>query len=260
MRAHAHCDYDNGFLVFDRLGHAKEIWRLVCDAGEGETASHAPPDDKQTKYHEQSYARHPVTVDNRGHFRPWALISYPEKTLAFRFVYPTLLTSGEHHIYLHDVRTGEQIRVLENAVLDSSPAWNMVTYLELSERHVFIATEDWVRVFSRADGSQLLTLRKSAQDSYHHITVEPKTFLSRLSSDAVLVPQVLKHGRDNEVGNEFVAGRFRISQCEFTGRISDSQSNSPRIRGWERHGDTTRSRCYLPSRLGAHLSRRSLGL
>lgn len=139
MRAQAHCEYDNGFLVFDRLGHAKEIWRLVCDAPEGETASHAPPGDKQTEYYEQAYARNPATVDNRGHFRPWALISYSEKTLAFRFVYPTLLTSGKHHMYLHDVRTGEQIRVLENAVLDSSPAWNMVTYLELSERHVFIA-------------------------------------------------------------------------------------------------------------------------
>lgn len=217
VRAHAHCEYDNGFLIFDRLGHAKEVWRLVSDVGEGETASHAPPDDKQAKYYEQSYARHPDTVDSRGHFRPWALVSYPEKTLAFRFVYPTLLTSGERHIYLHDVRTGEQIQVLENAVLDSSPAWNMVTYLGLSDRHVFLATEDWVRVFSRADGSQLLTLRKSDQDSYHHITVGPKDSSDVLSSDAILVPQVLKHGRNSEVGDEFVARRSDILQHDFRG-------------------------------------------
>lgn len=210
VRAHAHCEYDHGFLIFDRLGHAKEVWRLACDSEDGEIALHAPPDDRQIKYCEQAYSRHPAAVNDRGHFRPWALITYPERTLAFRFVYPTLLTAGAHNVYLHDVRTGETIRVLENALDDSSLAWNMITYLELSARHVFVATEDWLRVFSRADGSHLLTLRRSDQDSYHHITVAPgqDPGFESLSSNAVLVPQVLSTRRGTEVGNDFVAGRY----------------------------------------------------
>ena len=29
VRRYAHCEYENGFLIFDRLGAAKEVWRLA---------------------------------------------------------------------------------------------------------------------------------------------------------------------------------------------------------------------------------------
>ncbi|KAH9059600.1 hypothetical protein EDB87DRAFT_769565 [Lactarius vividus] len=51
VRSFAHCEYDNGYLVFDRQGGddgAKEVWRLASDLSiEGEAATDAPPDGRQ---------------------------------------------------------------------------------------------------------------------------------------------------------------------------------------------------------------------
>ncbi|KAH9991527.1 hypothetical protein BJV77DRAFT_521206 [Russula vinacea] len=53
VRSYAHCEYENGYLVFDRFEGEKEVWRLASDFadGEPEEAPHAPPDEKQRRAH-----------------------------------------------------------------------------------------------------------------------------------------------------------------------------------------------------------------
>src|ERR1700761_6257793 len=94
VRPYAHCEYDNGYLVFDNQSNSKEVWRLASDfTAEDEVAAHAPPIGQQmeasnsaaTMYHQ--YAP-------RGQFRPWALLAYPQLTRAYRLSYPTLICAS----------------------------------------------------------------------------------------------------------------------------------------------------------------------
>ncbi|KAH8984934.1 hypothetical protein EDB92DRAFT_1456535 [Lactarius akahatsu] len=48
VRPFAHCEHDNGYLVFDRMSEEKEVWRLASDfSTEGKAAIHSPPDVEQ---------------------------------------------------------------------------------------------------------------------------------------------------------------------------------------------------------------------
>ncbi|KAH9047901.1 hypothetical protein EDB84DRAFT_1434624 [Lactarius hengduanensis] len=106
VRPFSHCEYDNGYLVFDRMSEEKEVWRLASDfSAEGEVATHSPPDVEQmdasacaaTVYHQ--YAP-------RGQFRPWAVLALPSFTIMYRLAYPTLIFANSRHAFLYDLRTG----------------------------------------------------------------------------------------------------------------------------------------------------------
>ncbi len=150
IRSHAHCEYENGYLVFDCFDGKKEVWRLASGFvdGEPEVAAHAPPDEKQKRTYEffatipthQRYAPH-------GHFRPWAKLSFPTFTRAYRLAYPTLLCAGMDRAYLHDVRTGALVQTIDIRPED-------ICYVDVSERHVFVCEPEALHVFSRADGGK----------------------------------------------------------------------------------------------------------
>lgn len=152
VRPYAHCEYGNGFLIFDRIGRSKEVWRLASDFTPDEVPPLSPPDYDQMRVAAFAARRHQQTT--RGHFRPWALIVFPEVTLAYRFVYPTLLCAGESRAFLYDVRTGALVQTIEDIVADDDD----VCYVELSERHVFVCATGEVRVFSRTDGARVLII------------------------------------------------------------------------------------------------------
>ena len=148
VRSYAHCEYENGYLVFDRFDGKKEVWRLASDFvdGEPEVAPYAPPDEKQKRTYEffatvpphQRYAPH-------GHFRPWAKLSFPTFTRAYRLAYPTLLCAGMDRAYLHDVRTGRLVQSIDIRPED-------ICYVDVNERYVFVCEPEALHVFSRADG------------------------------------------------------------------------------------------------------------
>ncbi|KAH9174794.1 hypothetical protein EDB89DRAFT_473376 [Lactarius sanguifluus] len=105
VRPFAHCEYDNGYLVFDRRSMEKEVWRLASDfSTESEVAIHSPPDVEQidasacaaTVYHQ--YAP-------RGQFRPWALLALPGFTTMYRLAYPTLICANSRHAFLSATST-----------------------------------------------------------------------------------------------------------------------------------------------------------
>lgn len=123
MRGLAHCEYGEGFLIFDRYalwhGHgndAKEVWRLVSDEpgtsgpGEYEVVPESQPDRIQL------HPAHTYSLGGRLKFVPHALLRPPGNvpTRAFRFVYPTLLVGGEDTLFLWDVRTGRLVERMDD--------------------------------------------------------------------------------------------------------------------------------------------------
>ncbi|KAF9445089.1 hypothetical protein P691DRAFT_777811 [Macrolepiota fuliginosa MF-IS2] len=121
VRGLAHCEYGEGFLIFDRStfwhgGHGadgKEVWRLVSE----ETEPGAPDPDEFEVVPESrpdNLQLHPVHSHpsaGRLKFVPHAFLRPPAnaQTRAFRFVYPTLLMGGDDSLFLWDVRNGKLV-------------------------------------------------------------------------------------------------------------------------------------------------------
>ncbi|KAI9444179.1 hypothetical protein H4582DRAFT_1067846 [Lactarius indigo] len=155
VRPFAHCEYDNGFLVFDRMSKEKEVWRLASDFSAGdEVATHSPPDGEQmdasacaaTVYHQ--YAP-------RGQFRPWAVLALPNFTTMYRLVYPTLICANCRHAFLYDMRTGSLEQTIDIYV-------RSICYVDVNETHVFVCEPDAVHVFSRESGNEVLEIPADA--------------------------------------------------------------------------------------------------
>ncbi|KAH9974815.1 hypothetical protein BGW80DRAFT_158680 [Lactifluus volemus] len=96
----SHCEYESGYLIFNREDESMEVWRLASDVGVDEVAISAPPDQDQLDMSAFTAATH-CQYAPRGHFRPWAKFSFPESTFAYRLSYPTLVCASRHtRIYL----------------------------------------------------------------------------------------------------------------------------------------------------------------
>ncbi|KAH9174787.1 hypothetical protein EDB89DRAFT_471990 [Lactarius sanguifluus] len=149
----AHCEYDNGYLVFEnyREPHLKEVWRLTSEfAAEGEVAADAPPDGRQMDVSaraEELYHQYAPL----GQFRPWALLRCPESAWECRLAYPTLLCASDEHAFLHDVRTGSLLQTIDLQYHDIYGG-------DVNEHHVFFCRPDAVHVFSRESGNEVLCI------------------------------------------------------------------------------------------------------
>ncbi|KAH9019012.1 hypothetical protein EDB85DRAFT_2294341 [Lactarius pseudohatsudake] len=152
VRPFSHCEYDNGYLVFDRMSEEKEVWRLASDfSAEGEVATHSPPDVEQmdasacaaTVYHQ--YAP-------RGQFRPWAVLALPSFTIMYRLAYPTLIFANSRHAFLYDLRTGSLVQTIDL----------QICYVDVNERYVFVCEPHAVHVFSRESGNEVLEIPADA--------------------------------------------------------------------------------------------------
>jgi hypothetical protein len=150
VRQSAHCEYDSGYLVFDRADGRKEVWRLASDFDADEVAASAPPDEEQLEISAFSAARYSQYAP-RGHFRPWAKLSFPDLTRAYRLAYPTLVCASRKHAYLHDVRTGSLVQKIDFNI-------RRICYVDVNERHVFVCEPTVVHVFLRADGTETLQI------------------------------------------------------------------------------------------------------
>ena len=93
-------------------------------------------------------------------------ITYAVQTSAFRFVYPTLIVAAYDHAYLWDIPSGRLIQTIEECQLIALEDGNNhllgIKYVEISERHVFITGQFYLRVFSRATGKSVLNFSSSS--------------------------------------------------------------------------------------------------
>jgi len=146
---YAHCEYENGYLVFNRNDNQQEIWRLASDGGgdfaAGEVATHSPPGEEQRRASASAATTHRQYAP-RGHFRPWAVLSLPEFVLtSSRVAYPTLLCASQNRAFLHDVRTGALVQTIDVHL-------RSVCSVDVNERHVLICERRRLRVISRSGG------------------------------------------------------------------------------------------------------------
>ena len=158
MRAYAHCEYSNGYIIFDRFTSEKEIWRLssIDDVSPDSTSSR--PDTTQTQ----------ISPDGSqpGLFKPHALLQTPEPTRAYRFVHPTLLVAAFERVYLWDVPSACLIQIIENIQPltegglgdNNNISLGTLNYVEISARHVFLCGGHALRVFERGTGRAVLML------------------------------------------------------------------------------------------------------
>jgi hypothetical protein len=150
----ARCEYENGYLVYDRSGsRKKDVWRLASDCAPGEVATHAPPDEEQNRADEFFSALHHGYAQ-RGHFRPWARLVFPVLTPAYRLVYPTLLSASSGRAFLHDVRTGALVQTIDLGLEN-------ICDVDVNERYVFVCEFEALHVYSRGDsdgGAEVLSI------------------------------------------------------------------------------------------------------
>ncbi|KAH9942220.1 uncharacterized protein BXZ73DRAFT_41118 [Epithele typhae] len=167
IRRNAHCEYENGFLIFDRPFQHQEVWRLESIYSEFPPPAYGPPDARQFAAYRYARQGHPhPSPDRRGHFRPWSFITAPDGAHAYRFVYPDLLICGNQVAWIWDVRTGQ--RTFELHGVQGEPGQGDINYVELSPRHVFICSTSALRVFSRQTKQCVLVLH-SYQMEYANV-------------------------------------------------------------------------------------------
>ncbi|KIM47186.1 hypothetical protein M413DRAFT_440688 [Hebeloma cylindrosporum] len=230
VRAYAHLEYGQGYVIFDRQDGNKEIWRRTVDITnapqEIEVDPCCLPDGRMHSvagYMSTLTSTHSLTTAHRNaQFSPHALLRMPEPTRAYRHVFPTLAVASFERAFMFDVRTGARIQTLEgiqtipptteheeheeppvagssgeheqpppppsqvadtvdhvipidsdenhtdeatddneeddDVVQDLSQLLGQVRYVEVSERHVFLAGPYVLRVFSRATGKAVLDI------------------------------------------------------------------------------------------------------
>ena len=152
------------FWVRARI-YDKEVWRCSSVISEhGVDESSAPDANQHEVYGLQSSG-------TDGFFQPWAVLHMPELTSAYHFVYPTLVAAAYDRAYLWDIPSGKLIQTIEECQFIASKDGNShmlfgITYVEISERHVFIAGQFYLRVFSRATGKNVLNFSSSVPGGY----------------------------------------------------------------------------------------------
>ena len=156
VRPKAHCEYDNGYLVFDRIDGRKEVWRLASDIifGDEEAAYASPPDEEQRLVSMTAASTH-HRYTLHGHFRPWAMISSPEVTSAYRVVCPTLLCANNQHAFLYDLRTGGLVQTIK---VNRIPQEAGLCHVDMDERHVVVCESHAVHVFARDRGNEVFRM------------------------------------------------------------------------------------------------------
>ncbi|KAJ3746772.1 hypothetical protein DFH05DRAFT_981227 [Lentinula detonsa] len=224
VKQFAHLEYGEGFLIFDRPGGDKEVWRLASDYTSTTVQSKIHPD--QVAASEEAFHGHAATYP-RGHFKPWAVLKMPTATSAFRFVYPTLLVGARDHAFLWGIpsckltQTITPIQEPEDpssafaVVLSNAPPFDAaiprlgrlgnLNYVDVDHKHVFICGVSALRVFSRATGKCILDV-PSARQEFGSRKFSVLYESERQTKGAVLV----NHYTDGEVLDVSSSSRLRI--------------------------------------------------
>ncbi|KAG6852750.1 hypothetical protein C0991_009370 [Blastosporella zonata] len=229
VRPYAHCEYGEGFVIFDYVDGSKEVWRHIDDWNDDEAACVVPaskPTARQLRVF--SVAQEIDESATWGHFRPWAILRPPKVTRAFRFSYPTLGAAGWDCIFLWDVRTGALVQTIEQTQqMDHGPQAAELTvldtlgdinYIEISEKYAILCGTHCLRLFSRATGRSVLDISSSKQPlAAWHLSLSPIRLTTNAWEGASLVPQqvichpVSKPESPRVLIDEFIA--VHISPC-----------------------------------------------
>lgn len=114
--------------------------------------------------------------EQRGCFKPWALLTTPEFGRAYRFVYPTLLVVSLAKAYLYNVVEGKLIQVIELAADDDD--WIVhINYVEVNDKYVFVCCTGYLRIYARSTGENVLRIAARPLPSFRRFkTQESRTY------------------------------------------------------------------------------------
>ncbi|KAG8219252.1 hypothetical protein J3R82DRAFT_91 [Butyriboletus roseoflavus] len=155
---YAHCEYDRGYIIFNRYDNCKEVWRRTVDA-DGHHSETSPPDKKMLEASTQAAANYHSAENRWAHFKAWALLRMPENTRAFRFSYPTLLAVATNNAYLWDVPRSQLVSVVRDVQrLYHGLLLAAINYVEVNDLYVFICGGGGLRIFAREGGALLYQL------------------------------------------------------------------------------------------------------
>ena len=201
-------------MIFDRYNGDKEVWRRSSGIPEHGVDESSAPDASQR----EAYDLVSPDSETDGYFQPWAVLHMPERTSAFRFVYPTLVVAAYDRAYLWDIPSGKLIQTIEECQFIASEDGNNhyllgIMYVEISERHVFIAGQFHLRVFSRATGKSVLNFSSTVPGGYGLWKYTPTISHDRTPGSALIgckmesTQEPYKLRSEKDVLNEiFVAG------------------------------------------------------
>ena len=166
VRSHAHCEYENGFIIFDRGNQQNEVWRRVVDCNSDNSPTVSLPDDSQ--HFECTRAENLYSSTQKiGHFRPWALLNMPQFGRAFRLVYPTLLIASIDKAYLWNIVTAEIEQIITiiapDEMEDVFSTVGQLRYVDVDARYVFICSTHSLRIFDRTNGAMVWALAAGHQ-------------------------------------------------------------------------------------------------
>lgn len=198
-------------MIFNRQSGDKEVWRCSADISEHVVDESSTPDVTQLEVYENLQSS---TMDRL--FRPWAVLHMPEPTSAFRFVYPTLIVAAYDRAYLWDVPSGKLIQTIQGCQFISSEDGDndhlhRIVYVEISERHVFLVGQFYLRIFSRATGKSILDL-SSSERWYGFWMYVPAISHGRISGSAleryemVSTPKPYRLSENMFLSDQFVSG------------------------------------------------------
>ncbi|KAF4562491.1 hypothetical protein EYR40_004692 [Pleurotus pulmonarius] len=202
VRRFAHCEYGEGFVVFDRMDGSKEVWRLASEYDTSPLPALSLPDSRQLDAYARSCVLYPAS---RVRFRPWLLLHMPIHTRAYRFVYPSLLVSGTDEAFIFDIPTGARVQVIDD-LQDVNPhgdAMDDINYVDLDVRHVFVCCESVLKVFSRETGRCVLEI---ASDQVHYGDQQFR-LVDMPSSDAIAQSELVRCSTRKEVDTTVPAER-----------------------------------------------------
>lgn len=188
--SYAHCEYDRGYIVFNRYDNCKEVWRRTVDADGDQHPGTSPPDKKMLEASTQAAASFHSEENRWGHFTAWALLRMPENTRAFRFSYPTLLATATHNAYLWDVPRSQLVSVIRDVQrLHHGLRLATINYVEVNDLYVFICGGSGLRIFAREGGALLYQL------STRELTIVTWDVLpqTRRLESSIVHPQMLLH-------------------------------------------------------------------
>lgn len=207
-----HVEYENGFMIFNMRGQRKEVWRLV---GSHADIPFVGADGQQQRQSDLSRSAHTSTYP-RGHFEAWCTLNTPTPTSAFRFVYPTLLAATRRRLFLYDIPSGQ----LEKDFSITEPELDnqtIITYVELSQRHVFVCGYPSLRIVSRETGRVVLDIPSNNirySDSIHCLSKTMNVFPgSALGVHTGREYTPAYPSRIRQIYDQFAAGQFALAMC-----------------------------------------------
>lgn len=192
MCQQAHCEYGNGYIIFNRPGNFKEIWRRARDfhTDTPSTAEHSP-DENMLKASADAAERYRSNT-LRGHFLPYALLELPAFGRAFRFDGKSLLVAAENQAFIWDIFPTVRLSItihdiqapIDGAIL------GRINYVDINDRYVIICGSQQLRIFSKSPQGAFLYHIPASKAIYAKSALDLSAEYEHGAGDTVLAPQI----------------------------------------------------------------------